>query len=126
AGQTNTTLALGPVGRTNSGLYSVVVSNELGNWIAFQATVRALLPAILEPPQFTEHGTIRLRLRDADGALPYDPSQVQVQWRTNLPTATDQQWQPLTNGLLFNDGFLVLEDTNVVGQPTRFYRIQQQ
>ena len=65
-GETNTILALGPVGRTNSGVYSVLVSNGLGNSITLNATVRALLPPLLQTPQIAGNGTVRLLFQDSD------------------------------------------------------------
>ncbi len=126
AGQTNTSLVLNPLVRTNSGLYSVVVSNAAGTTVTLTATVRALVPPVLQPPQRLGGGRLRLLFQDADGGLPYDPTQVAVQWRTNVPTATDELWQSSSPALSVTNGFLYFDDTNTFIQPGRFYRILEQ
>jgi hypothetical protein len=121
--QTSLTLQIGPVVRTNSGVYSVTVSNAVGNWITLNGTVRVLVPPILQPPQPLANGAFRLSFQDADGGVPYDLSQVQVQWRTNLPTATDANWQVLSSGYYVTNGLVVIDDTNTPSPTSRFYRI---
>lgn len=128
AGETNATLSLGPVVRTNSGIYSVIVSNAVGNWITLNATVRALVPPVLQLPQLvtdptTTNRTLRLFFQDADGGVPFDLSQLVLQWRTNLPSGTDTNWQTLTAGFYLTNGVVAVEDTNAVKAPTGFYRI---
>lgn len=126
AGETLASLRIGPVGRTNSGLYSLQISNDFGNSITFYATVRAVFPSVLEMPEITAEGSVRLRARDIDGSLPYDTRNLQVEWRTNLPSGTDQIWQPLISGLTITNGFILLQDTEPAIHPSRFYRIRQQ
>jgi hypothetical protein len=101
----------------------VVVSNAVGNWTTLNATVRALVPPVIHTPQLTGNGTFRLLFQDSDGGLPYDLSQVSVQWRTNLPSGTDTNWQTITAGFSVTNGFVVFENTNALSAPTRFYRI---
>ena len=122
-GETNATLSLGPVGRTNTGIYSVVVSNAVGNWTTLNATVRALVPPIIQPPQIASDGTIHLTFQDADGGLPYDVSQVQLQWRAELPSGADTNWQALTSAFYLTNGFVATDDTNGVSASSGFYRI---
>ena len=122
-GETNATLSLGPVGRTNTGIYSVVVSNAAGNWTTLNATVRALVPPIIQPPQIASDGTIHLMFQDADGGLPYDVSQVQLQWRAELPSGADTNWQALTSAFYLTNGFVATDDTNGVSASSGFYRI---
>ncbi|MGO8931550.1 MAG: immunoglobulin domain-containing protein [Limisphaerales bacterium] len=123
SGQTNATLPLGPVGRTNSGVYSVVVSNAAGNWTTLNATVRALVPPLIEAPQIASNATIRLLFRDADGGLPYDLSQVELQWRAELPSTTDTNWQTLTSACYPTNGYAAFDDTNGLSGSSRFYRL---
>jgi hypothetical protein len=123
--QTNLTLAIGPTDRTNSGVYSVVVSNAVGNWLVLNATVRALVTPIIQPPQLATNGTARVFFQDADGGLPYDVSKVQVQWRTNLPSGTDTNWNVLSSGCYTTNGFLFIDDTTPPGQSARFYRVRE-
>jgi sugar lactone lactonase YvrE len=122
-GETNTTLALGPAAGAHSGLYSVMVSNAVGNWITIDASVRVLVPPVLQTPQLLTNGTLRLLFQDADGGVPYDLSKVALQWRTNLPRGTDTNWITLTAPCYLDNGFAVIEDTNSVRPPSRFYRI---
>ncbi len=128
AGETNATLSLELVVRTNSGVYSVVVSNAVGNGITLNATVRALVPPVLQPPQLVTdltatNRTLRLFFQDADGGAPFDLSQLALQWRTSLPSGTDTNWQTLTAGFYLTNGVVAVDDTNAVQAPTGFYRI---
>ena len=123
AGQTNTTLVIGPVVRTNSGIYSAVVSNAVGNWITIDASVRALVAPIVQAPQTLTNGTLRLLLQDADGGVPYDLTKVALQWRTNLPSGNDTNWMSLASSCYLTNGFVGIDDTNVTSQIRRFYRV---
>jgi len=126
AGQTNLTFALGPVVRANSGVYSVVVSNTAGNSLTLNATVRALVPPVLQAPQVSPGGPVLVLFQDSDGGLPIDPGLAQVLWRTNLPSGTDTNWQVLTSGYSLTNGFIQIDDTNPPSQPSRFYRVLEQ
>jgi hypothetical protein len=121
--QTNLMLGIGPATRANSGVYSVIISNSAGNWISFDATVRALVQPVLQPPQITDGGKFRLLFQDADGGTPYDLSQVSLQWRTNLPNGLDTNWQTFTGTFYLTNGFAAIDQTNSVAFPSRFYRI---
>ena len=123
AGQTNTWLALDSVWRTNSGIYGVLVSNGVGNSIMLNATVRALVPPVAQAPQVCSNGFVRLLFQDSDGGVPYDLSKVTVQWRTNLPSGMDTNWQSITAGIYLTNGFMEFDDTNNLSAPTRFYRL---
>jgi hypothetical protein len=122
-GQTNTSLPIGALWRTNTGVYSVLVSNTIGNWITFNATVRALVTPVIRTPQVATNGPVRLLFQDSDGGIPYDLSQVVVQWRTNLPSGTDTNWQTVTSPLVLTNGFVAIDDTNAPTRPASFYRI---
>jgi hypothetical protein len=126
AGQTNLAFALGPVARANSGVYSVVVSNTPGNSLTLNATVRALVPPVLQAPQVSVGGPVLLLFQDADGGLPIEPGLAQVLWRTNLPSGTDSNWQVLTSAYSLTNGFIEIDDTNAPAQPSRFYRVLEQ
>ena len=121
--QTNDTLSLASVQRTNSGIYSVVVSNEFGTATSQPVVIRVLAPPVLETPVILSGGTVRLQFRDSDGALPGDLANVSVQWRTNLPSGTDTNWEILTSAFYLTNGFIVIEDTNTWNLPSRFYRV---
>jgi hypothetical protein len=90
------------------------------------AIVRVLMHPVLELPSLLSDGTVRLQFRDNDGSLPSDLANVSVQWRTNLPSGTDTNWQVLTSGLYLTNGFIVTEDTNTWSLPSRFYRVLEQ
>jgi sugar lactone lactonase YvrE len=124
-GQTNTMLELTSVSRSNGGGYSVTVSNAVGNWVKFSATLRVLVPQILSSPEVFADGTVRLLFQDGDGGLPADLAKVTVQWRTNLPSGTDTSWQTMTSNFYFTNGYVALDDTNTVSSPSRFYRVLQ-
>ncbi|MEI7730225.1 MAG: immunoglobulin domain-containing protein [Verrucomicrobiota bacterium] len=122
-GQTNANLDLGPVTRTNAGVYSVLVTNALGNWCCVNATVRALLPPVLQPPKFSASQPLHLVFQDTDGGVPSDLSLIQLLWRTNLPSGVDTNWQSFSSGFYLTNGSVMFDDTNTASQPPRFYRL---
>jgi hypothetical protein len=122
-GQTNLMLGIGPATRANSGVYSIIISNSAGNWISFDASVRALVQPVLQTPQITSGGNLRLLFQDADGGTPYDLSQVSLQWRTNLPNGLDTNWQTFSGTFYLTNGFAAIDQTNSVALPSLFYRI---
>lgn len=122
-GQTNLTFSIGALERTNSGWYTIVISNTVGNSVQLNALVRALVPPMLQNPQIASNAIVHLFFQDSDGGVPYDLSKVQVQWRTNV---TDRTWQTLTNAFLPTNGLIGIDDTNVVGLSSRFYRVLEQ
>lgn len=125
-GETNLTLALGPIVRSNSGLYSVMVSNTVGNSIQFNAVVRALYPPVLELPEVLADSQVQLHFQDADGGLPYDVSKVTVQWCTNLADTSPTNWLKLNSPFTVTNGFIWVNDTNTASLPARFYRVLEQ
>ncbi len=121
-GETDTSLVIDSVVRTNSGYYSVMVSNAVGNSVRLHALVRAVAPSILQPPELQTNGASRLRLRGEDGGLPLDLTKLEIQWRDTLPAGSDTNWQSLTAPFSVTNGFVVTDDTNTIAQPIRFYR----
>jgi hypothetical protein len=113
---TNSTLEIGVLIRTNSGVYSVVVNNGQGNSVQLNSTARALVPPVILDQQTTEAGAFRLLFRDSDGGLPYDLSKVAVQWCTNFVEATNLDWITLSSRISLTNGLLTVDDTNA---PTR-------
>ena len=122
-GQTNDTLSLISVQRTNTGIYSVVVSNEFGTATSQPALIRVLVAPVLQPPSILSGGTLRLQFRDCDGGLPGDLANLTVQWRTNLPSGADTNWEELAPGFYLTNGFIAVDDTNACNHATRFYRV---
>lgn len=126
AGQTNTSLTLGPVWRSNSGVYSVAVTNSLGTWIRFNAIIRALVTPTIESIQFGGGSNIHLEFRDVDGGVPFDTNGVRVQFRTDLPGSSDTGWQTFTSSIYLVDGVMMFDDTTTPALPSRFYRVLEQ
>ena len=124
--ETNSTLNLGPVTRATTGTYSVMVSDGAGHFIVSTDNVRALVPPILRPPQLSGTNAVTVLFQDSDGGLPFDLGRVTIQWRTNLPSGLDTNWQALSSPLLTNGGFAQFTDTNALPSGTRFYRVLEQ
>jgi hypothetical protein len=122
--QTNTSLVLGPVWRTNSGLYSVTVTNSIGNWIRFDAIIRALVAPEIRSILLSGSSNVHLEFRDLDGGVPFDTNGVLVQFRTNLQDTLG--WQTFTSGVYLINGVMMFDDTNAPGIPDRFYRVLEQ
>jgi len=124
-GQTNAALFLNAVQRTNSGSYSVVVTGTDTNDIvtSSNAVLRVLVPPVMQTPQTANGGFVRLQFQDADGGIPFDLNSIEVQWRTNVPSGLDTNWQSLTTGFYLTNGVVVIDDTNTVGLPQCFYRV---
>ena len=123
-GETNLTLSLGTLERSNSGWYSLSIDNGLGNSVQLAALVRALVPSVLQSPEVASNSTVHLLFQDEDGGVPYDLSKVEVQWRTSI---ADTNWQTLTNTLSQVSGFIAIDDTNGVNNlPGRYYRVLEQ
>jgi hypothetical protein len=124
-GQTNAALPLNSVQRTNSGLYSVAVTGADTNDIvaSSNAVLRVLVAPVLQPPQISSDGKLRLRFQDADGGVPFDLNSLEVQWRTNLPAGPDTNWQSLTSAFYLTNGVVEIDNTNMAGVPSGFYRV---
>lgn len=125
SGENNPTLELDSVQRTNSGLYSVIVTGPDTNDVvaSSNAMLRVLVTPVMQPPQFSTNGFVSLQFQDSDGGVPFDLNDVTILWRTNLPTSTDTNWQTLTTGFYLTNGFVELDDTNTIGLPSAFYQI---
>lgn len=115
--ETNATLMLTNVARTNSGNYSVLVSNAATNLTSSTAVLRVLFPQKLQTP-INLSSKVQLLFSDSDGALltTNELGNFEVQASTNLI-----DWSPLTNGLSLTNGFMLLEDTKNAAY--KFYRV---
>ncbi|MEO7299231.1 MAG: immunoglobulin domain-containing protein [Verrucomicrobiota bacterium] len=114
---TNATLILTNVARTNSGSYSVLISNSFTNLVSSNAVLRVLFPQKLQTPvNLTDK--VKLLFGDSDGALltTNELGNFEVQASTNL-----NDWSPLTNVLSLTNGFMLLEDTKDADY--KFYRV---
>lgn len=120
---TQASVTLTNVARTNSGVYSMVVSNALGTATSANAGLRVLVSQSVERPQKLAGGGFRLRFGDADGFTLSDSDKVNfvVQWSTNLFAPT---WIDLTNGNpSVVNGKVEIDDPDAAGKPRRFYRV---
>jgi photosystem II stability/assembly factor-like uncharacterized protein len=121
-GATAPTLVLNNVTRTNSGAYSVLVSNPYGALSSSNSLLTVLVPERLSPPSILPGGKVRLVFNDSDGAsilTTNDIPNFKVQASTNLVN-----WTTLTNSLSITNGMLMLDDT-WTNAPSRFYRVQE-
>jgi sugar lactone lactonase YvrE len=110
--------------RTNSGTYYVVVANTAGSVPSSAAVVHVLIPPILQSPvALPNKGGLELIFQDSDGGLPADLTKLTLQWRTNLPTATDNVWQTITAGFSVSGSDIIVTDPEATNFATRFYRV---
>jgi len=117
---TNSTLTLSSLHRTNSGYYSVVVSNTFGSVLSDEAKLRVLVPQQLGSPRLLTDGNVAISAGDSDGGLlaTNDLPFFSVWASTNLV-----DWEPLPNALTLSNGLLALRDDTATNHPQRFYRI---
>ena len=113
-------LVLSNVVRTNSGSYSVIVTNFGGSVTSSNATLLVHVPQLLGLPTLLPDGTLTFTSRDLDGGTvsATDLANLQAQASTNL---TD--WTVLPGALTLTNGILQIQDTAFTNMPTRFYRI---
>jgi alpha-tubulin suppressor-like RCC1 family protein len=108
------------VTRTNSGTYSVVVTNVVGSVTSSNATLVVRVPQLLSAPTFQPDGTITFSSSDSDGSAlsSSDVSHLQVQVSSNLV-----DWVTLPGALTLQNGVLQLQDSGATNAPLRYYRI---
>ncbi|MGI8966253.1 MAG: immunoglobulin domain-containing protein, partial [Limisphaerales bacterium] len=117
---TNAFLTLTNVGRVQSGVYTVVVTNAFGTLLSSNATLRVLVPQKIATPGIFNGGEVQFLFGDADGGLLGSNNLVNfgVQASSNLV-----QWIELTNGLSLTNGLIKFQDANATNFPQRFYRV---
>lgn len=119
-GATEQQLNLASVTRSNRAYYSVTVSNSLGlaSTRAARLDVGGLIQ--LSPPFVTAGGLLAVTGQDPSGSqlLVPDLAQFEAQTSTNLV-----DWQPLVGAMSITNGFLLLQDTNYLQLPARYYRL---
>lgn len=122
-GNVTASLALLNVTRSNSGIYSVVITNIAGSTTSSNATLRVLVPQLLSKPILQPDGTIMFNSVDADGGMlsPADLANLQVQASSNLV-----DWVSLSGALTLTNGALQLQDADSTNFPARYYRIVEQ
>ncbi|PWU17419.1 MAG: hypothetical protein C5B50_11385 [Verrucomicrobia bacterium] len=118
-GETNATLFLPSVGRTNEGLYCVGITNGLGGVLSSNAFLSVLVAQELFGPVFQPDG-FEVSSRYADGwpVSSQDLTNFEVQTSSDL-----LHWTALPNTLTLTNGVLLLRDTNSLNSPARFYRL---
>jgi alpha-tubulin suppressor-like RCC1 family protein len=117
---TNSTLLFNSLTRSNSGVYSLVVSNDFGVLTSSNAVLRVMVPQQLESPVINPDGSVAFVFGDCDGGLlsSNDPAHFAVSASTNL-----MDWQVLSDTPLLTNGMLLLQDFDATNFPQRFYRV---
>jgi hypothetical protein len=118
-GETNTTFSLLTPRRTNSGSYSVSVTNTFGSVISADAKVRVVVPVQIGKPRISADGGVLISAADRDGAPlgPNDTPFFSAWASTNLI-----QWESLSGGLTVSNGLLWLHESGAPRDGWRFYR----
>lgn len=96
----------------------VAERNEANNVFGGNVT----LAGIETRPQPVANGIFRLLFRHADGSTP-TLNGWSVQWRNDPPQGTDTNWNTLTAPLYLTNGFVAVDDTNVIYQLRRYFRV---
>jgi VCBS repeat-containing protein len=119
-GSIESTLTLTNVGRRDSGVYAVLVTNLYDSVLSSNATLVVRVPQRLSTPVLLPDGTCVILSGDMDGGLlsTNDLPNFEVQAGTNLV-----EWVLLTNDLTLTNGQLWLRDADSTNFPLRFYRI---
>jgi len=119
-GPSSASLTLSNVTRTNSGTYSVVITNVAGSVTSSNAVLLVRVPQQLGTPVLLPDGTFVLVSSDAGGGVPSaaDLARFEVQASTNLV-----DWISLPGALTPTNGVLQFHDASVTNAPMRFYRI---
>ncbi|HWQ90046.1 MAG TPA: immunoglobulin domain-containing protein, partial [Clostridia bacterium] len=120
SGATGQQLNLASVTRSDRASYSAVVTNALGlaGTRAAQLDVGGLIQ--LSSSFVTAAGALAVAGQDSSGSPLLGPDLVRFepQASTNLV-----DWQPLVGALSITNGFLLLQDTNYLQFPARYYRL---
>jgi hypothetical protein len=119
-GATDNRLLLLKVGRRDTGIYSVRVSNSDGSVLSSNASLCVRVPQRLGAPALLPDGSLDFRSSDADCGLllPEDLMGFEAQVSTDL-----MRWFTLTNALSWTNGSLWLRDPDRANHPRRFYRV---
>jgi hypothetical protein len=122
-GATNATLLLNDVRRTNSGVYSVIVSGP-GGTVGTNTLLHVAVPQRIRAVQRMADGTVRIFFNDEDGIVPSDTSRLIVQATEVLrKPETTIVWTNLTGTLTTTNGQLRFEDLGSTEKLRRFYRV---
>ncbi|MBI5775646.1 MAG: hypothetical protein HZA89_18155, partial [Verrucomicrobia bacterium] len=122
AGADQPTLNLNNLGRSNTGLYSIRVTNVAGSVTSNNTWLRVLSPQRLERAELLDDGRLRLQFRDELGGGVPAPADVVILTAEEL-NGTNTVWRTNSGGMIFTNGFLLFEDTNAPAAPRRFYKV---
>jgi hypothetical protein len=108
------------VTRTNSGAYSVLITNSVGSITSVTATLTVHVPQKLRQPAYQTNGTFLLLSGDTDGGALFSSnvSAFHLSASTNLI-----DWLRVPATITLSNGLLQIQDTNAFLFPTRFYRV---
>ncbi len=118
---TNASFALGSPSRAQSGLYSVVMTNDFGSITSSNATVWVQVPQQLRAQRLVD-GRVQLRFSDPDGTLSSDPGRFEVHHTLN-PSGPTTVWVTNVGGIITNSGQFLFEDPTSGTVSGRFYRV---
>ncbi|NBV22078.1 MAG: hypothetical protein EBS05_09190 [Proteobacteria bacterium] len=121
-GATNATYALGPLSRTNSGLYAVTITNAFGSVTSSNANVWVQVPQRLLSPQRQLDGRVQLYFSDPDGTLSADPGRFEVHHTLN-PSGPTTVWTTNVGGVTTSNGRFLYVDQTSGAVSRRTYRI---
>jgi hypothetical protein len=108
------------VTRSNSGIYTVVVTNIAGSITSSNAVLKVHVPQLLFQPVVQPDGSLLLNSADVDGGIlsSNDVANLQVQFSANL-----LDWITLPDAVTLTNGAVQFQDFDATNSPTRFYRI---
>jgi hypothetical protein len=123
ANGTSSSLVFNPSSRSNSGVYLLVASNVFGSVTSSNATLRVMMPQVLQLRASGGDGLLAFTCRDSDGGtlLSDELAHFSLESSTNLVN-----WEPLPGTLVWTNGGLLFQDTNGPALPQRFYRVLEQ
>ena len=115
AGATNATLTFGPALTNQAGSYQVIITNLYGS-----ATSRvAVLTVLLQPNAYGISNAMGGGGSSISLSLASIPNSISRVWAsTNLV-----QWQPISTNVVGTNGLFQFTDTNLTGNPGKFYRV---
>jgi hypothetical protein len=113
---------LGPLSRTNSGNYSVTITNDFGSVTSSTASVWVQVPHHLRAPQRLPDGRVQLFFSDPDATLSSDPSRFEVHHTFN-PSGSTTVWVTNTGGITITGGLFLYEDQTSGSVSRRTYRV---
>ena len=119
---TNASHALGPLSRTNSGLYTVTITNDFGSVTSSNADVWVRVPQLMQAPQRLSDGRVQLFFSDPDATLSSDPGRFEVHHTLN-PSGPSTVWVTNLGGITISNGRFLFEDQTSGAVSRRTYRV---